>query len=108
MRIQVSFGSLWWSTEPEKIWAALDVLMERKIPFVSLTMPTFSYYAEFVHKIFAHASPFASVPDEVIDKIKSCGFGYESTWIPQTEVLHHKVNIYALLQFLQMMNCYYR
>lgn len=33
--LQVSFGSLWWSTEPEKIWAVLDILMERGIPFVS-------------------------------------------------------------------------
>lgn len=33
--IQISFGSLFWSTEPEKIWAALDVIIEKGIPFVS-------------------------------------------------------------------------
>lgn len=31
---QIAFGSLYWSTEPEKIWAFLDVVMEKKIPFV--------------------------------------------------------------------------
>ena len=31
---QISFGSIFWSTEPEKIWTFLDVLIERHIPFV--------------------------------------------------------------------------
>lgn len=32
--LQISFGSVFWSTQPEKIWAFLDVVIERKIPFV--------------------------------------------------------------------------
>lgn len=32
---QISFGSLFWSAQPEKIWTFLDVVIEKKIPFVS-------------------------------------------------------------------------
>ena len=34
--VYISFGTVFWSSEPEKIWAVLDVLMEEGIPFVSL------------------------------------------------------------------------
>lgn len=34
--VQISFGSLFWPVKtPEQIWAFLDVVMERGIPFVS-------------------------------------------------------------------------
>lgn len=36
MSVQISFGSLFWPVKtPEKMWAVLDVVMERGIPFVS-------------------------------------------------------------------------
>ena len=31
----MSFGTVWWSKEPEKIWAVVDTLIEKGIPFVS-------------------------------------------------------------------------
>lgn len=34
--LQISFGSHFWSAEPDTIWAFLDVVMERKHPFVSV------------------------------------------------------------------------
>lgn len=75
---QISFGSVFWSTEPEKIWTFLDVVMERNIPFVSVrpvacvapsavTMP--------VTQIFSHASPFAKIPDEVRERVGKFGLG---------------------------------
>ncbi|KAJ3554094.1 hypothetical protein NM688_g3283 [Phlebia brevispora] len=72
--IYISFGSFWWSTEPEKIWAFLDLLLERKIPF-----------------IFSHASPFAQVPDGVREKVKNAGTGLFSPWSPQEYILSHPV-----------------
>ena len=36
----MSFGTVWWSKEPEKIWAVVDALIEKGIPFVS---PSFSH-----------------------------------------------------------------
>ncbi|KAJ3554961.1 hypothetical protein NM688_g2831 [Phlebia brevispora] len=72
--IYVSFGSLWWSTEPEKIWAFTDVLIERKIPF-----------------IFSYASPFAQVPNDVREKVKKAGTGLFFPWSPQEYILSHPV-----------------
>ncbi len=33
---QISFGSLFWPMDNAKLWAVLDVIMERNIPFVRL------------------------------------------------------------------------
>ena len=33
--MQISFGTAFWSTTPEKIWAFVDAVMEKNIPFVS-------------------------------------------------------------------------
>lgn len=33
---QLSFGSLFWPADPAKIWAVVDVLIEKNVPFVSL------------------------------------------------------------------------
>ncbi|CAL1707824.1 unnamed protein product [Somion occarium] len=70
--LYIAFGSLYWSTEPEKIWAFLDVVMEKKIPF-----------------ILSHASPFAQVPDEVAAKVKTYEQGILSKWTPQQTILAH-------------------
>ncbi|KAI5120747.1 hypothetical protein M0805_007821 [Coniferiporia weirii] len=71
--VYFSFGTTWWTTEPEKVWTALDVLIELNIPF-----------------LFSHASPFAIMPDDVKSKIESSGIGYSSKWLPQTEILSHR------------------
>ncbi|KAL5480863.1 hypothetical protein ACEPAI_9803 [Sanghuangporus weigelae] len=71
--VYISPGSQFWPSEPEKLWAILDVLIEQKVPF-----------------ILSHASPFAVIPDEIKEKIKSCGFGYSSNWLPQISILNHK------------------
>ena len=36
---QISFGSIFWSAEPEKIWTFVEVIMEKKLPFVSISTP---------------------------------------------------------------------
>ncbi|KAI5117418.1 hypothetical protein M0805_004050, partial [Coniferiporia weirii] len=71
--VYISFGSIWWSSEPEKVWAVLDVLIELQIPFV-----------------FSHASPFAAVPEEVKQKVTASGLGLMSSWLPQQLILHHE------------------
>ncbi|EKM61882.1 glycosyltransferase family 1 protein [Phanerochaete carnosa HHB-10118-sp] len=72
--IYISFGTLFWSTQPDRLWTVLDVLMEKKIPF-----------------ILSHASPWAKVPDEISEKIKASGLGFLTTWAPQQTVLEHPV-----------------
>ncbi|OCH85806.1 UDP-Glycosyltransferase/glycogen phosphorylase [Obba rivulosa] len=70
--LYISFGSLWWPVNPEKIWAFLDIVMEMKIPF-----------------IMSHASPLAVIPQAVREKVEACGFGLLSPWSPQQTILAH-------------------
>ncbi|EIW63123.1 UDP-Glycosyltransferase/glycogen phosphorylase [Trametes versicolor FP-101664 SS1] len=71
--LYISFGSIFWPIKsPETIWAFLDVVMERNIPF-----------------IMSHASPLATVPDEVKEKVKAYGKGIMSPWSPQQTILEH-------------------
>ncbi|KAJ3487391.1 hypothetical protein NLI96_g3558 [Meripilus lineatus] len=72
--VYMAFGSIFWSVEPEKIWAFVDVLIEKKIPFV-----------------MSHASPFASVPDSMKEKVEKSGLGILSKFTPQHSILAHPV-----------------
>ncbi|KAL5488485.1 hypothetical protein ACEPAI_6603 [Sanghuangporus weigelae] len=71
--VYISFGTVWWSSEPEKIWTFIDVLLEQGIPF-----------------LLSHASPVATIPDEISTKVKVSGLGYVSKWLPQQVILRHK------------------
>ncbi|KAK7681774.1 hypothetical protein QCA50_015121 [Cerrena zonata] len=71
--LYISFGSIFWPMDPEKIWAFLDVVMEKQLPF-----------------IFSHASPFGhTLPDEVVAKVNAYGKGLLSKWSPQQTILSH-------------------
>ncbi|KAL5488481.1 hypothetical protein ACEPAI_6599 [Sanghuangporus weigelae] len=71
--VYISFGTVWWSSEPEKIWTFIDVLLEQGIPF-----------------LLSHASPVAIIPDELSIRVKASGLGYISRWLPQQLILRHK------------------
>ncbi|KAI0743898.1 UDP-Glycosyltransferase/glycogen phosphorylase [Daedaleopsis nitida] len=75
--IYISFGSMFWPLmTPDKLWAFLDVLMERNHPF-----------------ILSHASPVAmipgQIPDDLKEKVKAYGKGMMSNWTPQQLILDH-------------------
>ncbi|KAI0671992.1 hypothetical protein C8Q78DRAFT_1077581 [Trametes maxima] len=70
--VLISFGSMFWPSDPAKVGAVLDVLIERDIPFV-----------------LSRCSPFASMPDDTKTKLAEYGSAYVSDWIPQQEVLNH-------------------
>ncbi|RDX50090.1 UDP-Glycosyltransferase/glycogen phosphorylase [Lentinus brumalis] len=74
--LYISFGSLYWpmNDDSEKLWAFLDVVMERNL-----------------HFIMTHASPFAHVPDAVKEKVQTYGKGILSPWAPQQLILGHPV-----------------
>ncbi|KAI0075145.1 UDP-Glycosyltransferase/glycogen phosphorylase [Panus rudis PR-1116 ss-1] len=67
-----SLGSAFWPIKPEMAWAVVDVLIEKNISF-----------------IMSVASPLASVPDEVREKVKAYGKGLISPWSPQQAILSH-------------------
>ncbi|KAH8119121.1 UDP-Glycosyltransferase/glycogen phosphorylase, partial [Phellopilus nigrolimitatus] len=71
--VYMSFGTVFWTTEPEKIWAFFDALIALNTPFV-----------------FAYASPVATVPDDVQTRVNESGLGFISKWVPQHLILHHQ------------------
>ncbi|PAV16814.1 UDP-Glycosyltransferase glycogen phosphorylase [Pyrrhoderma noxium] len=71
--IYISFGTIYWFKNPEKFWVVLEEIVQAKIPF-----------------IFSIASPFASIPDEIKERISQSGIGLLSSWVPQTDVLSHE------------------
>ncbi|GJE92127.1 glycosyltransferase family 1 protein [Phanerochaete sordida] len=70
--LYISFGTVFWPKNPDRIWAFLDVLIEQNIPF-----------------IMAHASPFCALPDEIAAKVKASGIGLITPWAPQQAILEH-------------------
>ncbi|EKM54549.1 glycosyltransferase family 1 protein [Phanerochaete carnosa HHB-10118-sp] len=72
--IYISFGTVVWTTQPEKVWTFLDVLMDQKIPF-----------------IMAQASPFCHLTAEVAQRVKASGTGLITSWAPQQAILEHPV-----------------
>ncbi|KAI0644656.1 UDP-Glycosyltransferase/glycogen phosphorylase [Trametes meyenii] len=73
--LYISFGSIFWPVKtPEKLWGFVDVVIEQGIPF-----------------ILSHGSPFATVPDEIREKVEKYGKGLLSPWSPQQTILEHPV-----------------
>ncbi|OSC97758.1 glycosyltransferase family 1 protein [Trametes coccinea BRFM310] len=72
--LYISFGASMWPKYPEKLWAFLDIVMERRIPF-----------------ILSHASEFAQIPDDVREKLSWYNLGLLSSWCPQQMILNHPV-----------------
>lgn len=70
--IYMSFGTIFWTIKPQIVWTFLDVMIEKKIPF-----------------IMSHASPEAKVPDELQTKVKASGTGLLVPWAPQQAILEH-------------------
>ncbi|TBU34157.1 UDP-Glycosyltransferase/glycogen phosphorylase [Dichomitus squalens] len=71
--IYISFGSMFWPTEPEKLWAVFDVLMERHIPFILSTSAVFA----------------KTPPPEVQEKVAQYGDAMITDWVPQQYLLDH-------------------
>lgn len=72
--VYMAFGSAFWSDEPEKTWAFVDTMLEKKIPF-----------------IMSHSSPFAQVPPEMQVKVEASELGILTPWAPQQFILNNAV-----------------
>ncbi|KAI8989209.1 hypothetical protein BD414DRAFT_536507 [Trametes punicea] len=70
--IYVSFGSLFWPSDPAKLVAALDLLANQKIPF-----------------IISRPSPVAKLPDDLLQRLKENPNVYVGDWLPQRAILDH-------------------
>jgi hypothetical protein len=58
---------------------------------VTATIHAIFYDSSLFYQIFAHASPFAKVSEQLIEKVKSSGLGKLTTWSPQQFILNHPV-----------------
>ncbi|KAH7878440.1 UDP-Glycosyltransferase/glycogen phosphorylase [Lentinula edodes] len=68
----ISFGTIFWPAQPEKLWAIIDELIALRKPF-----------------ILAHTSPLAQISDEKKKLILDSGIGMEMAWSPQEKILSH-------------------
>ncbi|TFK85644.1 glycosyltransferase family 1 protein [Polyporus arcularius HHB13444] len=71
--IYISFGSLFWPMDNAKLWAVLDVIMERNIPFV----------------LSCAAAFFMKPPAEMQGQIAQYPHGIMTDWVPQQALLAH-------------------
>ncbi|KAI0349914.1 UDP-Glycosyltransferase/glycogen phosphorylase [Trametes cingulata] len=77
--IYISFGSLFWPMDIDKIEAVLDVLMERDFSFV-LTRP----------------SPFYTLSEEMKHRLHQYRRAFIADWVPQRAVLDHPATGWCL------------
>ncbi|OSD00573.1 glycosyltransferase family 1 protein [Trametes coccinea BRFM310] len=73
--IYVSFGSLFWPTDPSKLIATLEVLMELNMPF-----------------IITQSSPYAGLSSDFVDfvqSLKEWDNAFVAKWVPQQVLLKH-------------------
>ncbi|KAJ3726693.1 hypothetical protein C8R42DRAFT_717551 [Lentinula raphanica] len=70
--IYMSFGTVFWPAESDRVWAVIDGLIEKRQPF-----------------IFSHPSPFQQFSSEMKEKIRDSGIALELDWSPQELILTH-------------------
>jgi len=72
--IYISFGTVYWPLEPEKLSAFLDIAISMRIPF-----------------ILNHASPYLPAEESIIEKVTNYRYGLFTRWSPQQLILSHSV-----------------
>ncbi|KAI0357719.1 UDP-Glycosyltransferase/glycogen phosphorylase [Trametes cingulata] len=77
--VYISFGSLFWPTDPAKVHAVLDVLIERRVPFV-----------------LANSSAFTGLLDESKKRLAEYGDAILTDWVPQQAILGHPATGWCL------------
>ncbi|KAI0327384.1 UDP-Glycosyltransferase/glycogen phosphorylase [Cubamyces sp. BRFM 1775] len=77
--VYISFGSLFWPTDPAKVVAAFEALMQQNIPI-----------------IIARSSPTEAFPQDLIDRLSKYPHGFIGGWMPQQTVLEHPATGWCL------------
>ncbi|KAI0327385.1 UDP-Glycosyltransferase/glycogen phosphorylase [Cubamyces sp. BRFM 1775] len=77
--IYISFGSIFWPTDPSKLVAAFEVLMQQNVPFV-----------------VARSSPMEVFPGDILEKLSECPHAFVAGWVPQQVVLEHPATGWCL------------
>ncbi|OJT15058.1 UDP-glycosyltransferase 88A1 [Trametes pubescens] len=77
--VYVSFGSLFWPSDPAKVHAVLEVLVHQDIPF-----------------ILTHPSALAVLSQDTMDMLAACKSAFVTQWAPQQAVLEHPATGWCL------------
>ncbi|EIW51920.1 UDP-Glycosyltransferase/glycogen phosphorylase [Trametes versicolor FP-101664 SS1] len=77
--LMISFGSMFWPSDPAKLQTVLDVVVEADIPFV-----------------MSCASPFSAISDETKSRLNASGNALLADWVPQEAVLKHAATGWCL------------
>ncbi|KAH9848125.1 UDP-Glycosyltransferase/glycogen phosphorylase [Lenzites betulinus] len=77
--IYISFGTLFWPSDPEKVHAVLEVLIQRQIPF-----------------ILTHPSALTVLSNDTMIMLTACNTAYVTHWVPQQTVLEHPATGWCL------------
>ncbi|KAF9557517.1 UDP-Glycosyltransferase/glycogen phosphorylase [Agrocybe pediades] len=70
--VLISLGSVFWPKDTGYLEEVVDAMIEKGFPF-----------------ILSHASPFASLTEEITRKVQESGIGQLTKWCPQQYVLAH-------------------
>jgi hypothetical protein len=105
---QISFGTVFYPPVSEYVDELIEALIEKKAPFVSDSCFVYNIYNILClfYQVFAHASPFVKIPEQLIEKVKSSGLGKLTAWSPQQLILNHPVLYYYFFKYLSWLNTY--
>jgi len=68
----MSFGTVFWPKNPEKVWAVVEEILASGTPLV-----------------WAHPSPFCKVPEDKLKMFHDSEIAFEAQWVPQEAILSH-------------------
>ncbi|KAK7437849.1 hypothetical protein VKT23_018286 [Stygiomarasmius scandens] len=68
----MSFGTVFWPKNPEKVWAVVEEILASGTPLV-----------------WAHPSPFCKVPEDKLKMFHDSEISFEAQWVPQETILSH-------------------
>ncbi|KAK7472007.1 hypothetical protein VKT23_000114 [Stygiomarasmius scandens] len=68
----MSFGTFFWPTDTEKVWAVIEVILASGTPL-----------------IWAHSSPLCQVPEGKLKLFHDSEIAFETQWAPQEVILSH-------------------
>ncbi|KAL1948023.1 hypothetical protein VTO73DRAFT_12098 [Trametes versicolor] len=94
--LMISFGSMFWPSDPAKLQTVLDVLVEADVPFVRCPLRPSRLHLTDDTQVMSCASPFSAISDETKSRLNASGNALLADWVPQEAVLKHAATGWCL------------